>query len=186
MIQFVDFASEKKIKPKINIGIKNALIIEFDRVRTKRGLMNLLDFCVEEFTTPISVTASENETLSNLNEMMKQFGVRHIPIVKNDFVVGIISHRDLNLVLGLSYHEEFIVYASDIMVANPIHVSAGARLDEVAFEMSQKKIGSVIVNDENDKYYGIFTLTDALNALVEIIRAAQNEKNPLIPIQPKP
>ena len=36
--------------------------------------------------------------------------------------------------------------------------------------MSQKKIGCVIVNDENDNFFGIFTVVDALNALVEITR----------------
>lgn len=137
--------------------------------------MNLNDFSVEEFTTPITVTATEDTSISDLNELMKQYSVRHIPVIKNDRVVGVVSDRDLKLVSGLSLHELVIVRASDIMVANPICVSAGAALDEVALEMSQKKIGSVIVNDENDQFYGIFTVTDALNALIEIIRTAKNE-----------
>ena len=36
--------------------------------------------------------------------------------------------------------------------------------------MSDRKIGSVIVNDEEDRFLGIFTASDALNALVEIVR----------------
>lgn len=137
--------------------------------------MNLNDFSVEEFTTPISVTATPDTSIYDLNELMKQYSVRHLPIVEKDRVIGVISDRDLKLVSGLSLHELVIVRASDIMVANPICVSAGAMLDEVALEMSEKKIGSVIVNDENDKFYGIFTVTDALNALIEIVRTAKNE-----------
>jgi acetoin utilization protein AcuB len=40
-------------------------------------------------------------------------------------------------------------------------------MDEVAFEMSSRKIGSVLVT-EDDQLLGIFTVTDALNALIEI------------------
>ena len=47
---------------------------------------------------------------------------------------------------------------------------ASAPLDEVAHAMSEKKVGSVIVNDEDGKFLGIFTVTDALNALIEIVR----------------
>ena len=43
-------------------------------------------------------------------------------------------------------------------------------LDEVALAMSEKKVGSVIVNDDEGRFYGIFTATDALNALVETVR----------------
>jgi acetoin utilization protein AcuB len=56
------------------------------------------------------------------------------------------------------------------MALNPITVNSQTSLDEVAFEMSKNKIGSVIVNDEEDKFLGIFTATDALNALIEIAR----------------
>ena len=60
--------------------------------------------------------------------------------------------------------------AADIMAADPVTVSVSAPLDEVAYTMSEKKIGSVIVNDQNGKLLGIFTATDALNALIEIVR----------------
>ena len=59
------------------------------------------------------------------------------------------------------------------MASDPVTVNSQASLDEVAFEMSQKKIGSVIVNDENENFLGIFTVTDALNALIEIARSSQ-------------
>ena len=36
--------------------------------------------------------------------------------------------------------------------------------------MSSKKLGSAIVLDEQGDLAGIFTTTDALNALVEVIR----------------
>ena len=59
------------------------------------------------------------------------------------------------------------------MVRDPLTVSSEMPLDEVAFEMSTRKVGSVIVNDENDELLGIFTVTDALNALIEIARQTE-------------
>lgn len=129
-------------------------------------------FCVpvEEFTTPNPVTAVENATIDELQALMREHGIRHVPIVNGGAVIGIVSDRDVKVVQGLNFNEKNIVRAGDIMVRNPITVGAGAPLDEVAFEMSKKKIGSVIVNDESDQFLGIFTVTDALNALIEIVR----------------
>lgn len=132
--------------------------------------MSRLTVAVEEFTTPNPLTARDTASLEELQRIMQDNNVRHIPIVKNNTVVGIVSDRDLKLISGLSKTEKLQVKASDIMSPNPVTVSAGATLDEVAYEMSRSKIGSVIVNDENDEFLGIFTVTDALNALIEIAR----------------
>ncbi|MGZ3722566.1 MAG: CBS domain-containing protein [Bdellovibrionales bacterium] len=137
--------------------------------------MSKLKVSVEEFTTPNPVTATENATLDDLNRLMKDFEIRHLPITRDGQVVGIVSDRDLRLASGLTSGEKRLVLASDLMASNPVTVSAGATLDEVAFEMSKSKIGSVIVNDENDRLLGIFTATDALNALIEIARQASRD-----------
>lgn len=133
--------------------------------------MTRLRVPVEEFTTPSPVTASENETLEDLARLMKEHGIRHIPIVNRDRkIMGIVSDRDLRVASGLTRSEKSLVLASDIMAVDPVTVASSTTLDDVAYEMSDKKIGSVIVNDEADQFLGIFTVTDALNALIEIMR----------------
>jgi acetoin utilization protein AcuB len=125
---------------------------------------------VDEFTTPDPVTANEDMTIDDLRHLMEEHGIRHLPVVRGDTVVGVISDRDVRLVLGLDSAEKFHVRAADIMAVAPLTVSAATPLDEVAFAMSDKKVGSAIVNDEDGRFLGIFTATDALNALIEIIR----------------
>lgn len=139
--------------------------------------MSQLLMPVEEFTTPNPVTATEDADITELVSLMKANGIRHLPIVRGSKVVGIISDRDLRLAAGLYTRGKMEIKAHEIMVVEPITVSAETSLDEVAFEMSKNKIGSVIVNDENDNFLGIFTATDALNALIEIARAAQGKSN---------
>ncbi|HNU11324.1 MAG TPA: CBS domain-containing protein [Rubrivivax sp.] len=125
---------------------------------------------VEEYTTPDAVTANEGMTVDELRRLMERHGIRHLPVLRGDAVVGLISDRDLRLVAGLSAAEKLQVQASDIMAPEPLSVNASTPLDEVALAMAEHKIGSVIVNDDDGRFYGIFTATDALNALIEFVR----------------
>jgi len=125
---------------------------------------------VDEFTTPDPITADEDMTIDDLRHLMDTHGIRHLPVVRGATVVGVISDRDVRLVAGLTGAEKFQVRAADIMAADPLTVSATTPLDEVAYLMSESKLGSVIVNDEDGKFLGIFTVIDALNALIEIVR----------------
>ena len=127
---------------------------------------------VEEFTTPDPVTSTEDANVDELLRLMKENGIRHLPILRREQVVGVISERDLKVIAGLDFKEKSLLRASDIMATDPVSVSSETPLDEVAFEMSNKKIGSVIVNEGNS-FLGIFTVTDALNALIEIAREEQ-------------
>ena len=125
---------------------------------------------VEEFTTPDPVTANEDMTMDDLRHLMEQHGIRHLPVVSGETVVGVISDRDVRVVAGLPVAEKLQLRAADIMAADPLTVVASAPLDEVALAMSVKKVGSAIVMDEDGRFLGIFTASDALNALVEVVR----------------
>ena len=138
-------------------------------------MMSQLGLPVEEFTTPNPFTVVEETPISELNRIMSEEGFRHLPVMRGERVVGIVSERDLRVASGLSLLEKMLVHAGDIMVSDPVTVSSEDSIEEVAFIMSQNKIGSVIVNDMNDKFLGIFTVTDALNALIEVSRLPQKE-----------
>ncbi|QJD60393.1 CBS domain-containing protein [Pseudomonas sp. gcc21] len=128
---------------------------------------------VDEFTTPDPITADENMPVDDLRELMEENGIRHLPIVRGSAVVGVVSDRDVRLSAGLSAAEKFLVQASDIMAEEPLCVKASTPLDEVAYAMSERKVGSVIVKNDAGELVGIFTATDALNALIEIVRESR-------------
>lgn len=125
---------------------------------------------VREFTTPDPVTATENMMIDDLQRLMQSHGIRHLPVVRGEAVVGVISDRDVRLVSGLTAAEKFQVQAADIMATDPLSVNADTPLDEVAYLMFDKKVGSVLVTDDAGEFLGIFTVTDALNALIELVR----------------
>jgi acetoin utilization protein AcuB len=129
-----------------------------------------LKVAVEAFTTPDPVMVPDTASIDAMAELMEEHGVRHLPIVRDGEVVGVVSDRDLRVARGLSDERRNQVTARDIMAADPVAVFADTPLDEVAFDMSERKIGSVLVYEESGDYLGIFTVTDALNALIEIVR----------------
>jgi len=121
---------------------------------------------IEEFTSPNLITADSEDSLSKVNDLLHSKSVRHLPITTGSKIVGIISQRDLQAVKKDDFQS---LKAKDIMTKDPFTVSSQDLIHEVAFQMSDRKIGSAIVT-HNDEVYGIFTTTDALNALVEIVR----------------
>jgi len=133
--------------------------------------MQRLQIPVDEFTTPDPHTAHEDMTIDELRQLMGEHGIRHLPVLRGESVVGLISDRDVRLAAGLSSEERRQVRAADIMATALLTVSSTTPLDQVAFAMSEKKVDSAIVMDEEDQFLGIFTATDALNALIEIVRS---------------
>ena len=127
-----------------------------------------ISIAVDEFSTPVLVSGDKGDSIRSIEEKMNEHGVRHIPILDEGRPVGIISDRDIHLLCEIEKENKLI--AIDIMVNEPFCVSLGTPLDEVAFQMSQKKIGSALVVDGESKLDSIFTSVDGLNALIEVIR----------------
>lgn len=127
------------------------------------------EILVDEYTTPSPIFVSPEDNLQKVKELLKKEGVRHMPVMKGNQVVGILSDRDVKLIE--SCFEDISTLKVDfVMTPEPYTVSPATPLDEVVFTMSKEKIGSAIVQSPTEDYIGIFTSTDALNALLEILR----------------
>ena len=130
--------------------------------------MNLTNMTVDEFTTPNPACVEMDTKLPLIWEIMQEKGIRHVLVQENDEIIGMVSERDL---ITFSQDQEFQgIEAQDIMSKNLLTARPDTKLYEVALEMSQNKYGSTVIQDKDSHYLGIFTATDALNALVEILR----------------
>jgi len=120
---------------------------------------------VDEFSTPCSICCIASENVNSLKLKMTESNIRHIPVMDNNKPVGIVSDRDLH-----NLSEDSTLTAADLMIADPYFVESGTMLKDVVFHMAEKKLGSaLIMGDSNDELL-IFTSTDALNALNEVLR----------------
>jgi len=124
------------------------------------------EITVEEYTTPYLVSIAPQASLDEALELMQEHGIRHLPVMENERLSGIISQRDLVTHAGKSWAK--ILKVEDIMSVEPLIVYSTDTLSQVAYQLSSSKVGSAIVMDEENQIFGIFTTTDALNALVEI------------------
>jgi acetoin utilization protein AcuB len=111
---------------------------------------------IHRFMTPTPHTITTRQTLAEAHQTMRERGVRHLPVVSDGKLVGVVSQRDLYLV-------------EEAMSDEPFVVAPDASLDEVAEAMANSKHGSALVV-ESATLVGIFTSTDALRALVALLR----------------
>lgn len=109
--------------------------------------------------------------LGDAKKIMAQHSVRHLPVMQEGSLVGILTDRDIKLAQAVSSDELFDEHktAGDICVrfAYTVSVDESARL--VLEHMWKERIGSALVT-ENDNLVGIFTVTDAckhFSALLE-------------------
>jgi acetoin utilization protein AcuB len=134
-----------------------------------------MEVTVDEYTSPILVMVNVSATIDSALELMQENMIRHLPVENQGKVVGIVSERDLLTHSGKNW--EAMLTVEDIMNPNLLSVYRTEGLGEVALQLSSQKFGSAIVLDESGDVYGIFTTTDALNALVEILYPNANSKS---------
>lgn len=139
--------------------------------------MQLNEIKVEEFTSPLLMTIAPDEPLQAALSLMAAEGIRHLPVKENNELVGILSERDLLPFVGRSWAKQIRV--ADVMHSPILTVYANESLGDVAFRLSSAKVGSAVVLDLQGKVAGIFTTTDALNALVEILRPESRQRSDL-------
>jgi len=113
-------------------------------------------------------TASPKETLAELEAKMRSGNFRHIPIVENGKVVGMISDHDIR------QHQGHLTdtRVTGAMTDNPITVAPETTMEEAAKIMLERKISGLPVVDKG-KLVGIITTTDLLGAFMEIFGAAE-------------
>jgi CBS domain-containing protein len=116
--------------------------------------------------------ARPDDTVAQIDRLMNQHNIRHVPIKQGEQVVGIISERDLRWMrspaLLLPDPEEILV--AHVQVNNPYTVEITTPLNTVLQEMSKRKIGAAVVV-KSGELAGIITVTDICNALAEILTA---------------
>jgi acetoin utilization protein AcuB len=118
-------------------------------------------------------TLGPNQRLSVADELMKQGRFRHVVIVEEGRVVGVVSRRDIfhgalawSLGQGGKAHETLLTAtpAKDVMASDVVTIDPGASLGEAAALLRQHQIGCLPVV-AGDELVGILTEGDFLALL---------------------
>lgn len=120
---------------------------------------------IREFMTPSPLTIGSDQPLSVAHRLMREHGIRHLPVLEDGKLVGLVSQRDLYFIETLRDVDPDKVTVAEAMTTETYVVTPRTHLETVAREMAQQRIGSAVVVDEQGKVVGVFTTTDALRAL---------------------
>lgn len=123
---------------------------------------------ISKYMTTTPHTIGAEQTLDKAMNVMREYKIRHIPVLEGGELVGILSDRDLKGVMTLKDVDPAKVTVAEALTEDPYQVATTSPLDEVCAEMADKKFGSALVVD-NGKLVGIFTWVDALNAFQELL-----------------
>jgi CBS domain-containing membrane protein len=130
---------------------------------------------VRDLMTQNPTTLDRNETLDLAESIMNLGRIRHMPVVDDGKVVGIVSQQDLfrsALLITLGFGRKTTstliktIKIKEVMTSKVIAISPDASIKEAARQMIDKKIGCVPVV-EGDRLVGIVTETDMLQHVVE-------------------
>lgn len=145
---------------------------------------------VADYMTAIPQIIAPHETIATARRIMQESRIRHLPVLEEGKLVGIVSERDLELATerpGVELDLDSLPIER-VMTREPYTVRPETPLNEVARVMASRKLGSAIVVDGNT-VAGVLTTTDTLNALVDLLEGklarAEFERSALGPVRPK-
>ena len=134
-----------------------------------------MSILVEAFMTRSPTCVDAGTPFREAHRLMHTLDVRHLPVLREGRLAGVLSQRDLLRMESLANIDRTRDPVSDAMTLNPFVVEPSAEVGQVVAEMALRKLGSAIVV-ENDRVVGIFTTTDALQAFAALLRRGAVEE----------
>ncbi len=129
----------------------------------------------EDIMTSNPVTVSERTTIDEALRLMGERDIRHLPVVRGQDVIGIVSDRDFRS-LGLSLVQDAATsqtlrarlrdHVGDLMAGGVVTVDTEATLKEIIGLLLDEKLSAVpVVSPGTTELVGIVSYVDVLRAL---------------------
>ena len=136
------------------------------------------DVPVSEIMTKDIIALNRGDDLERAEMLFKRHKIRHIPVVSEEVIIGMLSYSDL---LRISFADavdesetevDTLVYnmfsIEQVMVKNVTTVTADTTIKEVAKILAKEEFHALPVI-ENDYLVGIVTTTDLINYMLRFI-----------------
>jgi acetoin utilization protein AcuB len=129
---------------------------------------------IKEFVTRYPQIIFAAESIHRAKQLMYEHSIRHLPVIDNNEVAGIITDRDIKLAQAVNRESDFEEKYSvkDIAVYDAYIVQGDTPANEVLEHMVRCRIGSALVLDGKN-LLGIFTSTDACREFARLLRERQ-------------
>jgi len=129
---------------------------------------------VKNWITHDLVTIGPEASVKEAFGKMKSLGIRHLPVVREGKLVGMVTDRDLRRpklsdvfkTWDELYHITDDIQVEDVMTTPVETAREDDQIQKAAQVMVEKRIGGLPVLDANDKLVGIIVESDILRAFV--------------------
>lgn len=124
------------------------------------------------------VTLTEGQSLAVVEEGIEKTHFRHLPVVRGNKLVGLLTHRDMlrlassPLDAASKLREDRLLeftYVKDVMRTEFPTATEHTLLVEAAIQMRDEKTGCVPVVDDEGELVGIVTMTDLLSMAIRFL-----------------
>jgi CBS domain-containing protein len=125
---------------------------------------------VHEFMTKDLVTVRETDDLALAESLLRLGGIRHLPVVRDRKLVGILTERDVlrSGESGRPRARELAV--SEVMTKSPTAVRPRSGLGQAARLMLERKYGCLPVCEDDGTLVGIVTEADFVRFAADVVR----------------
>jgi acetoin utilization protein AcuB len=124
--------------------------------------MKVAEWMVEE---PIVVTLDQR--VQDCVDLMKEHSIRHLPVVENQRLIGLVTESDLREVFLASLVENLTI--EGVMITEPLTVTPDTEIEDAAKLIYYHKIGGLPVVNEYSQVVGILTVADLVEAFIELM-----------------
>jgi len=122
---------------------------------------------ISDYMSAAPHTIGQEQSLAKAHEIMREFSIRHLPVLHGGKLVGTVSLRDLDLTEGLEGVDPAKVPVLEAMSIEPHVVTRDTPLKDVVSHLVEHGYGSAIVV-EGKEVVGVFTAIDAMRALRDL------------------
>lgn len=122
---------------------------------------------VKKFMSSKLVTVSEEASIAEAVNLLKKHSIRHLPVVKGEKVVGLVTETELRGAIFPAMLEDLTV--KDVMINQPVTVDPEAPLEEAARLIYHNKVTALPVVDKTGELRGIISMVDMLLALIDLM-----------------
>jgi CBS domain-containing protein len=124
---------------------------------------------VADFMTSELVTVKESDDLGLAASILRLGGIRHLPVVRDRKLVGLVTQRDVVRTDGGSPVARSI-QASEVMTREVTTVAPRSSLAHAAHLMLRHKYGCLPVCEEDGTLVGIITESDFVRFAADVVQ----------------
>jgi acetoin utilization protein AcuB len=151
---------------------------------------------VKMWMTENPITVGRYTSLADAQEIMRNNGIKHLPVLDGRRLVGIVSRSDLlkaspSDATTLSVHELNYLLSEmkvgEIMTKHPFNVTPDTPVEIAAMNMRKYRVASLpVVDPETGSLVGIITESDIFEALIEIMGVQEKGTRVSLDLENKP